>query len=59
MAITWPSDHSAIYHSLPLCLAITNDLSLAIGVTRIDRRVIIMKLGYQLNSYNLMHTQES
>jgi hypothetical protein len=59
MAATWSSDHSTIYHSLPLCLAITNDLSLAIGVTRIDQRVVIMQLGYQLNSYNLMHTQES
>jgi hypothetical protein len=59
MAIMWSSDHSAIYRRLPLCLAITNDLSLAIGVTRIDRRVIIMQLGYQLNSYYLMHTQES
>jgi hypothetical protein len=27
MAATWSSDHSAIYRSLHLCLAITNDLS--------------------------------
>jgi hypothetical protein len=59
MATTWSSDHSTIYRSLHLCLAIANDLSLAIGVTRIDGKIIIMQLGYQFNSYNLMHTQES
>jgi hypothetical protein len=59
MVATWSFDHSAIYRSLTLRLAITNDLSLAIGVTRIDQKVIIMQLGYQFNSYNLMHTQES
>jgi hypothetical protein len=47
------------YRSLPERLAITNNLSLAIGVTRIDQEVIIMQLGYEFNSYNLMHTQES
>jgi hypothetical protein len=36
-----------------------NDLSLAIGVTRIDQKVIVMQLGYQFNSYNLMYIQES
>jgi hypothetical protein len=59
MVATWSSDHSAIYHGLPLHLAIANDLSLVVGVTRIDRKVIIMQLGYHFNSYNLMHIQES
>jgi hypothetical protein len=59
MATTWSSDHPAIYRSLHLHLAIANDLSLAIGVTRIDRKVILIQLGYQFNSYNLMHIQES
>jgi hypothetical protein len=58
MATTWSSDHSAIYHSLHLRLAIANDLSLAIGVTRIDRKVMVMQLGYQFNSYHLMHIEE-
>jgi hypothetical protein len=58
MAATWYSDHSAIYHDLPLCLAIANDPSLTIGSTMIDQRVILMQLGYQSNSYNLMHIQE-
>jgi hypothetical protein len=31
MAATWSFDHSAIYHSLHLCLAIANDLSLVVG----------------------------
>jgi hypothetical protein len=38
-AATWSFDHSAIYRSLHLRLAITNDLSLVKGVTRIDRKV--------------------
>jgi hypothetical protein len=59
MAAMWSSDHSAIYHSLHICLAIANDLSLKIGVIRIDRKVIVMQLGYQFNSYHLMHIQES
>jgi hypothetical protein len=59
MASTWFSDHSAIYRSLHLRLAIANDLSLKIGVTMIDRKVIVMQLGYQFNSYHLMHIQES
>jgi hypothetical protein len=59
MAATWSSDHSAIYRSLHLHLVIANDLSLVIGVTRIDRKVIVMQLGYQFNSYNLIHIQES
>jgi hypothetical protein len=53
MAVMWCSNHLAIYRSLRLRLAI------AIRVTRIDRKVIIMQLGYQFNSYNLMHIQES
>jgi hypothetical protein len=45
MAATWSFDHSAIYHNLYLYLAITNDLSLAIGSTRIDQKDIAMQLG--------------
>jgi hypothetical protein len=37
-------NHLAIYHSLYLHLAIANDLSLAIGSIRIDRKVIVMQL---------------
>jgi hypothetical protein len=59
MAAMWSSDHLAIYHNLHLHLAIANDLSLSIRVTRIDRKIIIIQLGYQFNSYNLMLIQES
>jgi hypothetical protein len=59
MAATWSFDHSAIYRYLHLCLAITNDLSLAIEFTRIDQKAVLMQLGYQSNSYNLMHIQVS
>jgi hypothetical protein len=59
MAATWSFDHSAIYHGLQLCLAMANVLSLAIGSPRIDRKVTLMQLGHQFNSYNLMHIQES
>jgi hypothetical protein len=59
MATTWSFDHSTIYRSLHLRLAIAKDISLAIRVIRIDQKVIIMQLGYQFNSYNLMHIQES
>jgi hypothetical protein len=59
MAVMWSSDHSVIYRSLHLCLAIANDLSLVIGFTRVDRKVVLMQLGYQFNYYNLMHNQES
>jgi hypothetical protein len=59
MTATWSSDHSAIYCGLILRLAIANDLSLATGFTRIDQKVILMQLGNQLNSYNLMHIRES
>jgi hypothetical protein len=59
MAATWSSDHSTIYCGLHLHLAIANDLCLAIGFTRIDQEVILMQLGYQSNSYNLIHNQES
>jgi hypothetical protein len=59
MATTWSSDHSAIYHGLQLHLALANDISLAIGLSRIGRKVTLMQLGHQLNSYNLMHIQES
>jgi hypothetical protein len=59
MAATWSPDHSAIYHGLLLRLAIANDLSLTIGFRRINWKVILMQLGHQFNSYNLMHKQTS
>jgi hypothetical protein len=59
MATTWSSDHSTIYRGLQLCLAIANDLSLAIELSRIDRKVTLIQPGHQFNSYNLMHNQES
>jgi hypothetical protein len=59
MATTWSSDHLTIYRDLQLRLVIANDLSLAIGSARIDQKIILMQLGYQSNSYNLMHNQES
>jgi hypothetical protein len=59
MAAQWSSDHSAIYRGLHLRLAIANDLSIEIGFKRIDQKVILMQLGHQFNSYNLMHIQES
>jgi hypothetical protein len=59
MAATWSSDHSAIYRNLHLRLVIANDLSLAIGSTRVDWKVCLMQLRHQFNSYNLMHKQES
>jgi hypothetical protein len=58
MTATWSFKYSAIYHDLHLCLAIVNDLSLEIGFTRIDWKEILMQLGYQFNSYNLMSNQE-
>jgi hypothetical protein len=58
MAATWSFDHSAIYSDLPLCLAKPNDLSLAIGLTRVDWKVSLMQLRHPFNSYNLMHKQE-
>jgi hypothetical protein len=45
MAVMWPFDHSTIYRSLHLRLAIANDLSLVIGVARIDQKVVVMQLG--------------
>jgi hypothetical protein len=57
MAVTWFSEYLAIYCGLHLCLAIANDLSLAIGFIRIDRKAILMQLGYQFNSYNLMQSK--
>jgi hypothetical protein len=55
MVVTWSFDHSVIYRSLHLCLAMAKDLSLVTWVTRIDQKVVVMRLGYQANSYNLMH----
>jgi hypothetical protein len=59
MTTMWSSDYSAIYRALQLRVAIANDLSLGIGSTRKDMKVILMQLGYRSNSYDLMHTQES
>jgi hypothetical protein len=59
MAAMWSSDHLAIYRNVQLCLAITNNLSLAIGLTRVDWKVSLMQLRPQFNFYNLMHNQES
>jgi hypothetical protein len=59
MAATWSFDHPTIYHNLQLRLAIANDLSQAIGLSRIDWKVTIRQIGHQFNSYNLMHIQES
>jgi hypothetical protein len=41
----WTFDHSAIYRSIHLRLAMANDLSLVIGVARIDWKVVVMQLG--------------
>jgi hypothetical protein len=46
MAATWSFDHSTIYRNLNLRLAIANDLSLAIGSTRVDWKVTLMQLGH-------------
>jgi hypothetical protein len=59
MAATWSFDDSAIYCGIQLCLVIANDLSLAIGSSKIDQKVTLMQLGHQINSYNLMYIQES
>jgi hypothetical protein len=45
MAATSSFDLSAIYRTLHLHLAIANDISLVVGVTRIDRKVVVMQLG--------------
>jgi hypothetical protein len=54
MTATWSSDHSTIYRDLHLRIAKAIDLSLAIEFTRMDQKVILMQLGHQSNSYNLM-----
>jgi hypothetical protein len=36
MAVTWSSDHSAIYRGIHLRLANAIDLSLAIGLTSLE-----------------------
>jgi hypothetical protein len=51
-------DHPAIYHDLHLCLATANDLSLLLEATRIGWNDILMRLGYQFNSYNLIEGSE-
>jgi hypothetical protein len=45
MATTCSFDHLSIYRSLYLLLAIANDLSIVIGVARIDQKVTVMQLG--------------
>jgi uncharacterized protein YjaG (DUF416 family) len=59
MPVTWSFDHLAIYPNLQLCLAIANDLSLAIGSSMIDQKVTLMQLGLNSTPINLMHNQES
>jgi hypothetical protein len=59
MTATCSSDYPAIYRGLQLRLVIANVLSLAIESSMIDRKVTLMQLGHQFNSYNLMHIQES
>jgi hypothetical protein len=44
-AAMWSSDHLANYRGLYLRLAKAISLSLAIGLTRVDRKVILMQLG--------------
>jgi hypothetical protein len=39
IADTWSSDHSTIYRSLQLHLAMANNMSLAIRVIRIDQKL--------------------
>jgi hypothetical protein len=39
MAAAWSFDHSTIYSSIHLHLAIANDLSLVVGGIRIDWKV--------------------
>jgi hypothetical protein len=45
MTVTWSFNHLFIYRSLHLRLVITSDISLVIGVTRIDQKVTVMQLG--------------
>jgi hypothetical protein len=53
MAATWSFDHSAIYRSLHLCLAIANDLSLAEGhKDRLEMCHNATKVSIQLLSPN-------
>jgi hypothetical protein len=58
-AITWYFDHTTIYRGLHLRLAKTIDLSLAIGSTRMDQKVILLQLRHHFTSYNLMRKQDS
>jgi predicted XRE-type DNA-binding protein len=58
MVVTWSSDHSTIYRNLQLRQTIVNDLSLAIGSSRIDQKVTLMQLGVNSTSINVMHNQE-
>jgi hypothetical protein len=59
MAATWSSTHSVIYRGLQLRLAIANDLALAIGSSRIDRKVTLMQLDINSTPINLMGNHES
>jgi hypothetical protein len=59
MVVTWSSDHTVIYRGLHVYLARAISLSLVIGLTRMNQKVILMQLGHQSNSYNLMHIQKS
>jgi hypothetical protein len=59
MAATCSFDPSVIYRDLQLRLAITNDLSLALGSAKVYWKVSLMQLRHPFNSYNLMPKQES
>jgi hypothetical protein len=59
MTAMWSSNHSAIYRDLHLCLAKAINLSLAIGLTRVNQKGHLMQLGHPFNSYDLMHKQDS
>jgi hypothetical protein len=54
MVATW----SAIYRNLQLRLVIANNISLVTRPIRIVRKEVLMQLGYQSNSYYLMHNKE-
>jgi hypothetical protein len=48
MTAMWSFNHPAIYRGLHLRLDIANDLSLAIGFTRMNQKVNLMQLGITL-----------
>jgi hypothetical protein len=52
MTATWSFDHSAIYRGLYLRLDISNDLSLVIGITKIDWKVTLCNQGINSTPIN-------